>query len=676
VLLIPEEAFTGGVMSLFAAAATFPPAIAIQPSPTAPFLDLHIGTVASANRVGAGLVGPGNYWVVYNECGDGVFNPLWDSAPAFVRVSIPGYPDVHNHFKSYHAAPAPALGETQAPAAMWTMRRGDETGPLLVGAPALPGGTAGVWAADDTGTLPAFGPSASPVDVLNQFPSARAASFNGVAVRPGASASEGAALVFRPQKPGRLTSFELLAEVLSNAGDGVQVSVVLRTDGGRDRTLVAPFTVQPTPSGHYYVQASLDPAIDLCTCDSVAIRVLAGTTNLGDDANIGMTLGIAPPTSWSSPHRIDFNNLTPGSISGQDGWYSPAGSPPSLTVSAGSGFDGSNTLSRTTPTNVGSTELRNLPHTFSYGGPNATWTMRGRVVGGAGEVRISMYGLDSSGSQFIAFGIGEEFPGLRTLLWGTTTGDRGGDLLIEGHWYEVQAFVDLTVPMAHVTLRYRDLTLGESQFTTDSVLTNVPMALVPANGSFNFTRLFARMDNGPGCCPQNYLDDISFPDPSVTSITSQPQAGPACLGGVATLTVAGDSLGRLSFQWQAEELPVGSNRWLDLHNGILPGSSAVVDGAGSAQIAISGLDSAAMNRRLRCQVINSCTIVESDAVSLVVLPDLNGDAMITTADLTLLLVRFGQTVPPGSVGDINADGVVNTADLTRLLVAFGRSCSG
>lgn len=54
--------------------------------------------------------------------------------------------------------------------------------------------------------------------------------------------------------------------------------------------------------------------------------------------------------------------------------------------------------------------------------------------------------------------------------------------------------------------------------------------------------------------------------------------------------------------------------------------------------------------------------------------DLNNDRARDTADLTLLLARFGQTVPAGSTGDLNFDGVVNTADLTHLLSAFGQPC--
>ena len=57
--------------------------------------------------------------------------------------------------------------------------------------------------------------------------------------------------------------------------------------------------------------------------------------------------------------------------------------------------------------------------------------------------------------------------------------------------------------------------------------------------------------------------------------------------------------------------------------------------------------------------------------------DINGDGVVNTADLTLLLLRFGQTVEPGSPGasaDLNGDGSVNTVDLTLMLVRFGQSC--
>ncbi len=55
-------------------------------------------------------------------------------------------------------------------------------------------------------------------------------------------------------------------------------------------------------------------------------------------------------------------------------------------------------------------------------------------------------------------------------------------------------------------------------------------------------------------------------------------------------------------------------------------------------------------------------------------PDINGDGVINTADLTAFLSSFGLSVPAFTRGDINGDGVVNTVDLTAFLGVFGQSC--
>lgn len=55
--------------------------------------------------------------------------------------------------------------------------------------------------------------------------------------------------------------------------------------------------------------------------------------------------------------------------------------------------------------------------------------------------------------------------------------------------------------------------------------------------------------------------------------------------------------------------------------------------------------------------------------------DITGDGQTNTADLVLLLSKFGQSVPVGSAGDLTNDGAVNTADLVRLLSGFGTACA-
>lgn len=54
--------------------------------------------------------------------------------------------------------------------------------------------------------------------------------------------------------------------------------------------------------------------------------------------------------------------------------------------------------------------------------------------------------------------------------------------------------------------------------------------------------------------------------------------------------------------------------------------------------------------------------------------DVNGDRMISGADLSVLLSNFGTTVNPGANGDLNVDGVVSGADISVLLSRFGLPC--
>lgn len=52
--------------------------------------------------------------------------------------------------------------------------------------------------------------------------------------------------------------------------------------------------------------------------------------------------------------------------------------------------------------------------------------------------------------------------------------------------------------------------------------------------------------------------------------------------------------------------------------------------------------------------------------------DINGDGLVDTADLGIVIGQFGTT---GASGDINCDGVVDTADLGALIGQFGVGCN-
>ncbi len=53
--------------------------------------------------------------------------------------------------------------------------------------------------------------------------------------------------------------------------------------------------------------------------------------------------------------------------------------------------------------------------------------------------------------------------------------------------------------------------------------------------------------------------------------------------------------------------------------------------------------------------------------------DINGDSVVNTADLGLLIGDFG-SVGPSEPADLNGDGVVDTADLGLLIEGFGEEC--
>ena len=53
--------------------------------------------------------------------------------------------------------------------------------------------------------------------------------------------------------------------------------------------------------------------------------------------------------------------------------------------------------------------------------------------------------------------------------------------------------------------------------------------------------------------------------------------------------------------------------------------------------------------------------------------DINGDNIIDTADLGILIGQFGQA-GMGLSADLNGDGVVDTADLGQLIGSFGTVC--
>jgi hypothetical protein len=55
-------------------------------------------------------------------------------------------------------------------------------------------------------------------------------------------------------------------------------------------------------------------------------------------------------------------------------------------------------------------------------------------------------------------------------------------------------------------------------------------------------------------------------------------------------------------------------------------------------------------------------------------PDLDGDGVVSIADLARLLANFGRNDASSADGDMNGDGSVNLTDLTIFQSDFGATC--
>ena len=97
-----------------------------------------------------------------------------------------------------------------------------------------------------------------------------------------------------------------------------------------------------------------------------------------------------------------------------------------------------------------------------------------------------------------------------------------------------------------------------------------------------------------------------------------------------------------------------------------PGSPTIADLSGNGLIGMVGVGfTGATSPEFTCDIPISCT------------PDLDGDQLVTAADLSILLGSWGACDPGGACcsADLNGDGAVGSADL-GILLGFWGSCSG
>ena len=147
--------------------------------------------------------------------------------------------------------------------------------------------------------------------------------------------------------------------------------------------------------------------------------------------------------------------------------------------------------------------------------------------------------------------------------------------------------------------------------------------------------------------------DLLFRSPDARPMVI-PAAINTCPGGTVTLTARHLAFSGAQYQWRK-----GGEPLLNQNNATLVLTNAGTETPGTYD----------------CIVTTDCSTQTSlPAVVTLCQGDLNADATRNTADLTLLLSTFGQSVPPCTAGDLTGDGTVNTADLTTLLARFGQGC--
>lgn len=113
-----------------------------------------------------------------------------------------------------------------------------------------------------------------------------------------------------------------------------------------------------------------------------------------------------------------------------------------------------------------------------------------------------------------------------------------------------------------------------------------------------------------GAADESGIDNVYVGYGNSVTLT-QPQDMTTCTGGTAGFVVTAVGAGSLTFRWQIEVAPLGSNLWLNLSDGPIPGSAAVAAHTQTPTLTISNVDAAAI-RRYRVIVTNA----QGDAISI------------------------------------------------------------
>lgn len=228
----------------------------------------------------------------------------------------------------------------------------------------------------------------------------------------------------------------------------------------------------------------------------------------------------------------------------------------------------------------------------------------------------------------------------------SSTGAMYGDSLLIQNWYEFELHVNFSLPGARATLKYRNLTAGQTSFAVDSILQNVNLGLI-ADGSGLYQADYVLTRNDSGSMSDTYLDNLFFQAPVPTceapQVSQHPQSATISPGAIANFTIAATGTATLSYQWRKNNV--------NLNNGA-SGCSSTISGATTAQLTVTNV-STSDNASYDCVVTNACG---SD-----------------TSDTATLTVPAG----PACAGDMDGNNVVNGDDIDDFVAKLlaGGPCS-
>ncbi len=371
----------------------------------------------------------------------------------------------------------------------------------------------------------------------------------------------------------------------------------------------------------------------------------------------------------------DFNSLSSGPLWGQDGWTMPTDGVISPNAQSGTGFDGTTAVSAfSSGAAQGSQRALSRPFTYFATSQPILWSLRTRAVSNSGNlVGVASLWFDPAPPPntraVIGFGLvrNNGAPIGHTFLFSGANGsgvNYRGDSLTLGDWYEIRISIDFSQVGGRATLEYRNLSMGQTMFTTDGTIVNRPLGQTPSSEGYTAHWMAVRVDNIGGSA---VVDDLRF---GGMFTLDGPASMLACPNGAATFNVS-SSVGTGTYEWQVR--PAGMQSWTPLVDGPVPGVGAIT-GSATPSLHVDRANDrfAPSGTAFRCVVSNDCGRSTSNEATLTVcIADYNCDNFINSQDVFDFLTCF---FTPGCPADFNRDGTTNSQDFFDFLAAFFTGC--